>query len=154
MSGPSFWVRLGAAPAVGEQGCQVPATAGSATRLLARSSAKQASRSELKEIQKQGKQRHEAGLQQRVEEAKHKAKEPDDSGAGQKAVKKVEAATRAERQQGSCDRIKRVFKHLAWGGGLQRTGAPKHDRGGKVMMVTATKLGRCCDLKWMAPAQL
>jgi hypothetical protein len=39
----------------------------------------------------------------------------------------------AERQQESYDRIKRIFKYTAWGGGLQRVDIPMQDTDGNIM---------------------
>jgi hypothetical protein len=46
-----------------------------------------------------------------------KAKDSDDSNAGQKTAKQIEAIIWTEQQQESYDRIKQVFKYTAWDGG-------------------------------------
>jgi hypothetical protein len=74
---------------------------------------------ELKEIQQWDRKEREAGLQHWIEEAEQKAKDSNDSNAGQKTAKQIKAIIWAERQQESYNRIKQVFKYTAWGAGLQ-----------------------------------
>ena len=92
-----------------------------------------AARAELKDVQRQSREKRDEGLRQRLKEEEEKSMDSTDPHAVDKTAKKIEAIIRSERQQASYTRIKQVFKYTAYGGGLQRVEVPKTDQRGQVM---------------------
>jgi len=88
---------------------------------------------ELKEIQKQDRQKRDESLRHRLQEAEENAQELDDPQAAQKAAKSVEAIIRGERRKASYDKIRQAIKPTNMSKGLDRLDVPKKDLNGHIV---------------------